>query len=274
MSEYCPMPKPNKDASIVKNLSALQITSVLSRMFERIMAWRIITYMFNMKYLKSWNIAYQVNKSIFDFIMIFTEDMYENFYNNDLMYAIFFDLSKAFDTVWINGLLYKLKHFYNFNGKLYNWLISFLKKRINRVVYNNCYTKWTLHDLGLPQGGPLSAILFIIYINDIELLTKFIQQIIYADDNTIWSKFNNNNNNIKIENILQNECDNFIEYCNTWKLIINFDKCESMILNRSNKTKNINTNTFYIHCFRSCFHHHHHLNQIQYEHYCCCYYCI
>jgi hypothetical protein len=218
-------------------------------MYERIMAWRIITYMVSMQYIQYWNIAYQVNKSIFDFIMAFTEDMYQNFYDNEIMYVLFFDLSKAFDTVWINGLLYKLKYFYKINGKFYNWIVSFLKNRYNRVVYNDYKTNWTLHEIGLPQGGPLSAILFIIYINDFDLLCKLIYRIFYADDNTLWSKFNkliniNNNKNDNIENEMQNECENFVEYCNTWKLIINFEKCESMVLNRSQNTKNLNVSTF------------------------------
>ena len=49
--------------------------------------------------------------------------------------VFFLDISKAFDRVWLDGLLYKLK-LYGINGPLLHLLKSFLTNRFQRVVLN------------------------------------------------------------------------------------------------------------------------------------------
>ena len=49
--------------------------------------------------------------------------------------GVFLDISKAFDGVWHEGLLYKLK-LYGINGSLLNLLKSFFTNRFQRVVLN------------------------------------------------------------------------------------------------------------------------------------------
>ena len=49
--------------------------------------------------------------------------------------SIFLELSKAFDKVWYEGLLYKLKYL-GISGKLYNLPDKYLSRRFQRVVLN------------------------------------------------------------------------------------------------------------------------------------------
>ena len=49
--------------------------------------------------------------------------------------SIFLELSKAFDKVWYEGLLYKLKYV-GISGKLYNLPDKYLSRRFQRVVLN------------------------------------------------------------------------------------------------------------------------------------------
>ena len=82
------------------------------------------------------------------------------------MYACFVDFSKAFDTVWRKGLLYKLI----LNGLSY----KFIKVIENMYKEIKCSVKLSngtspLFDscLGLRQGCHLSPMLFNLFINDI-----------------------------------------------------------------------------------------------------------
>ena len=49
--------------------------------------------------------------------------------------GVFLDISKAFDKVWHNGLVYKLKQ-NGVAGDLLDILINFLKERKQRVILN------------------------------------------------------------------------------------------------------------------------------------------
>ena len=235
LSNYGPMPKPGKDATQVKNIRALQISSTLSRIGERIMANRLVTYMKINGFINEWNVAYQGNKSIDEIIADLSNDIYETLEMKFELEMIFFDLSKAYDTVWLEGLLYKLKYYYKINGTFWQLLKSFLTNRFNRVVINGVVTKWKKHSYGIPQGGPLSPLIFIIYINDFAVLCREIKFRKYADDTSAWQKpgmlqyrQNHNNYNQIKHNTLQLECNNYVNWCNLWKLCINYDKCESM----------------------------------------------
>ena len=166
LSNYGPMPKPGKDATKVKNIRALQVSSTLSRIGERILANRLVTYMKLNGFIKEWNVAYQGNKSIDEIIADLSNDIYQTLEMKTDLEMIFFDLSKAYDTVWIDGLLYKLKYYYKINGTFWCLMKSFLTNRYNRVVIGEVVTKWRKHSYGIPQGGPLSPLIFIIFIND------------------------------------------------------------------------------------------------------------
>ena len=53
--------------------------------------------------------------------------------------GVFLDISKAFDKVWHNGLVYKLKQ-NGVAGDLLDILINFLKERKQRLILNGQYS--------------------------------------------------------------------------------------------------------------------------------------
>ena len=81
---------------------------------------------------------------------------------NDVL-MIFFDISKAFDRVWHNGLLFKLKHI-GISGKLIDWFKSYVSRRKQRVVIRGQSSTFLEVKYEVPQGSVLGPILFLIYI--------------------------------------------------------------------------------------------------------------
>ena len=98
---------------------------------------------------------------------------------------VFLDMSKAFDKVWHEGLLFKLKQ-NGISGQILNLLTSYLDKRKQRILLNACESHWAIVESGVPQGSVLGPLLFLIYINDLE---KGIKSKInfFADDTYLFS---------------------------------------------------------------------------------------
>ena len=88
------------------------------------------------------------------FERLINNSLFEYFIENDLVSpnqsfgdgfevrGLFLDISKAFDKVWLNGLIYKLKQ-NGVAGDLLDTLTNFLKERKQRVVLNGQYSTWT-----------------------------------------------------------------------------------------------------------------------------------
>ena len=67
------------------------------------------------------------------------------------------DVSKAFDRIWHEGLIYKLMTIVQ----------SFLDNRYQRVLLNGENSHWEPIKAGMSQGSVLRLLLFLIYINDL-----------------------------------------------------------------------------------------------------------
>ena len=95
------------------------------------------------------------------------------------------DISKAFDKVWHQGLLYKLKQ-NGISGNLLEILTGFLKDRKQRVVLNGQNSLWANIEAGVPQGSILGPLLFLIYINDLPD-NQSTNVKLFADDTSLFS---------------------------------------------------------------------------------------
>ena len=95
--------------------------------------------------------------------------------------SVFLYMSKAFDKVWHEGLLFILR----INGKLINLLKSYLSNRKQRVLINGSESDRGEIESGVPQGSVLGRLLFLIYINDLEIGIKSHIKF-FADDTSLF----------------------------------------------------------------------------------------
>ncbi len=81
--------------------------------------------------------------------------------------------------------MFKVKQL-GIDGTVHNWIENWLSNR-KRVVINDTISDWAPFTSGVPQGSVLGPVLFIIYINDIdvELNNHFSE---FADDTKIGNQ--------------------------------------------------------------------------------------
>ena len=98
---------------------------------------------------------------------------------------IYIDLSKAFDTLNFDILLYKL-HYYGITDTALKLLKSYMSNTKQYVNYNVNESGFKEIKTGVPQGSVLVSLLFSIYINDLSTISNTLTFIMYADDTTIY----------------------------------------------------------------------------------------
>lgn len=154
------------------------------------------------------------------------------------LFACFVDFKKAFDSVWHDGLFYKIKTA-GICGNLLDLIKDIYKKTKCAVKQKGLITDFFDYTKGVRQGCPLSPIMFNIYVNDIfNIMNKNnksdifldkgdkINALMYADDLILLSETNEG---------LQAQINKLNDYCEKWKLEINEKKSKVMIFNRGNK---------------------------------------
>ena len=94
---------------------------------------------------------------------------------------LLWDLSAAFDTLDAVLLCKKLE-IYGFEEKTVGWFLSFLTNRTQRVKIEDSISNLLTLCSGVPQGGILSPLLFIIFVADLDLWLSYSKISSYADD--------------------------------------------------------------------------------------------
>ena len=137
---------------------------------------------------------------------------------------VFCDVSKAFDRVWINGLLFKLKQ-NGVNGNLLKWAESYLTGRQQQVFVGSSLSNRQVTSAGVPQGSVLGPLFFLIYINDIAEHLLSITRI-FADDTSLAFTASNVTD---IEGILNHDLCVISDWSKQWLVDFNPNKTEHFI---------------------------------------------
>ena len=127
------------------------------------------------------------NDSTVNQLLHLVQKIYNGLDNKQDACLVYLDISKAFDRVWHDGLLFKLRQ-NGISGSLLNWFESYLCHRTQRVTLNGACSELSNVEAGVPQGSILGPLLFLVYIND--LVTDLeCDPHLFADDTSLLDIF-------------------------------------------------------------------------------------
>ena len=229
------------------NYRGICVSSCLGKLFCSILNQRLLEHVNSLNILHKSQIGFLPNNRTADHVLTLRTliDKYVNCHH-EKVYACFVDFRKAFDSVWHDGLLYKLLQ-NNVGGNFYNLIKSLYYNSTGSIRIGNNQTRPFQYARGVRQGCILSPLLFNLYINDLPfsfdniLSDPFVlpngtklNSLLYADDLIILSRSKTG---------LQNCLNALAQYCTSWMLQINPKKTKIMVFQKRAKKYECN---FYI----------------------------
>jgi hypothetical protein len=228
-----PIPKPGKNKMKISSYRPISLLSSTAKVVEKIIQIRLNKIIVKHRLDKPTQMGFKKNHSTtLQLARIINEILIE--FNKDKTTAMtLIDLEKAFDTVWINGLVKKMC----VNGININFaklIHSYLAQRDIKVKVNNTLSTTKTINRGVPQGSVIAPTLFNLFTFDIPDFEKS-KTALYADDMATYAHSFYAQAAITQNQIHVRKLEN---YYKSWKLKINESKTENIIFAR--KRTNIN----------------------------------
>ena len=163
------------------NYSPISLLPIISKIMESIVNDQLRKHLFGLSLITSNQYGFRPGHSTLDLLTSTTQIWANALDKGQEPKVVALDISRAFDSVWHNGLLSKLMSC-GIGGRLYRWLRSFLQNRSIKVVVNGSVSSAGCINAGVPQGSILGPTLFLVFINDLsENITSDVDM--FADDN-------------------------------------------------------------------------------------------
>ena len=147
------------DPMLFNNYRPVSLLCVLSKVFEKIMYSRLMSFLETQKILYHKQLGFRTQHSTYMAIMILLDKLINSIENGEIVVGVYLDFSKAFDTVDHDIILTKLYH-YGIRGNALQWFKSYMSERKQFVTYNGTSSSMKTIYCGVPQGYILGPILF------------------------------------------------------------------------------------------------------------------
>ena len=149
---------------------------------------RLVWYLESNKLITNTQCGFQKCRSTIDHVVKLKTSIREANIQKQHFIAVFFDLEKAYETMWRFGIVKDLHNLWLW-GNLPSFIKSFLSDRQFRVRIGSTFSNLYKQEEGVLQGSILSVILFNIKINNItKCLTPEIDGYLYVHDFCITAR--------------------------------------------------------------------------------------
>ncbi|KAL4103330.1 hypothetical protein QTP88_018707 [Uroleucon formosanum] len=212
------VPKPNKPPDSISSFRPISLLPFFAKILERLLLKRILPSLTTNSVLPDYQFGFRSAHSTIHQAHRVVDSISFALEKKSYCTCTFLDISQAFDRVWHDGLLFKLKKFLH---PVYFLIIkSYLSDRYFSTRIGDTLSSIARISAGVPQGGILSPVLYNIYASD-QPITPHTQVADYADDKVIISI---SPEPITASSHLQNHLTLMEDWYTKWRLKINQSK--------------------------------------------------
>ena len=203
---------------------------IVGRILEKIVCQQLQSYCDLNSVIPTQQFGFRKNSSCELALLAAQDKWFEDINKGSYVGALLIDLSKAFDSIEHSQLLVELDKI-GCNDKSLQWFTSFLTNRMQRVKVGDTVSTWRPVSKGVPQGSPLSPLLFNITVRHLPE-TSGSDCFQFADDLT--NSVAERNPEIlrsKLEKVYHNVKD----FCHSANLQINLKKTQLIVFKSSSR---------------------------------------
>ena len=188
-----PIHKPEKDKMEATNYRPIALTSCICKTMEKMIIDRLVCFLESNNLISRNQAGFRKNHSTYDHLVRLESFIRDAFVKKEHVFAIFFDLERAFKTTWKYGIMKDL-HNIGLRGRLPNFISNFLSNRSFNVRIGSAWSDTFKQEQGVSQGSILSPTSFNIKINNIVKCVNNIHSSLYVDNFGIFYKSKNMEN--------------------------------------------------------------------------------
>ena len=146
---------------MLENYRPISLLPICGKILERLLFNEMFKFFIENKLISSNQSGFKLGDSCINQLLSIIHEIYESFDVELEARSVFLDISKAFDKVWHDGIIYKLTQ-NGISGNLIKILQDFLMERKQGVVINGRVFTWENINAGVPQGSIFGPFLFLI----------------------------------------------------------------------------------------------------------------
>ncbi|KAL8583342.1 hypothetical protein ACOMHN_057628 [Nucella lapillus] len=186
------IPQNGKPSQQTSSYRPIALTPHLGKVYERVLQNRLDHHIGNNDILPLCQAGFRKERNYMEHVVRLIEDNKKWSLKGKIKKTIatFFDIKKAFDSVWHAKLLNKIGAL-GITGRMYNFIQTFLDSLEITVKVGPSVSRSHILDMGVPQGSVIAPTLFSIMLHDIMTTLrpqyKPLTISLFADDLAIWS---------------------------------------------------------------------------------------
>lgn len=219
--------KPRQPSNFPQSYRPISLLSTLGKTAEGIILTRLKAEVEEKNVLPAEQFGFRERHATVHQALRIVEQVSEGFNRRESTGAVFLDVSKAFDRVWHQGLVYKLLEAGVHPG-LVQLIASYLRGRYFCIKLDGERSSERPLEAGVPQGSLLSPLLYNIYTSDIPR-TEGTTLALFADDTAICATSRDPR---LITRRLQAAMEELEDWCDKWLIAVNPEKSTSLFLTK------------------------------------------
>jgi len=221
--------KPGNDPALPSSYRSISLLGTIGKLFEKILLARILHAVNVHGLLRNEQSGFRPRHSTSLQLDRLVERITRNFGKKRLTGAVFLDVTKAFNTIWIDGLLYKLT-LLNFPSYIVHTISSYLWGRTFEASFQAGTSSRRGMRASVAQGGLISPVLFSLYVNDMPSPSHHVELALYADDTAIIAT---SRKPTLLVSYLESYLNDLQWWLSEWRISINVSKSTAIIFVRA-----------------------------------------